>query len=516
MYAIAKGHRLRALMSRLVGPIVLAVLAIATFGAGSARANYYVTECVPGYGWGAPDAQMVRPFPADTFKIAQANDCGGWGLRNESNGQSNNGTWVAWEFDAPAGTIFQSAQSSVHYYATGGYGTMTSGDGSPGYSSVGTGACCDHWVTPVQNSTHYYAISEQCFSSPCSSTSAYSYITGFTADVHDQSAPSVSASGDLLSGSIVSGVQTVNATVNDYGGGIRSIAVFVNGVPSGGTGDMCGPNHGDWSYASLKPCPDSSGSRAIQLDTEHGAGWVNGANLVMICGYDVAGNQSACIRKTVQVDNSCGSSGGIVASSLDAGADVGGQLRKRVMVTSNEAPVIRGTLTSGGSPVSGATVCLYQTIDLPDAGREPVTQVTTQPSGRFATKLDPGASRVIDLVYRNNTSKLTDRIQVDSTVVPTLTVPKRKLANGHSGIFLGELPGPNADGRAVALQARTGRKWRTFKQLHTDAEGKFKGKYRFTHTVGRQLYLFRVAVKDQSGYPYEPGVSRKRKLIVRG
>ncbi len=46
--------------------------------------------------------------------------------------------------------------------------------------------------------------------------------------------------------------------------------------------------------------------------------------------------------------------------------------------------------------------------------------------------------------------------------------------------------------------------------------GRFRGKYRFTQTVGRVRYLFRALVKSQSGYPYDPGASRKRKLVVRG
>src|SRR5262249_39494848 len=149
----------------------------------------------------------------------------------------------------------------------------------------------------------------------------------------------------------------------------RSIVVYVNGIASSGT-DFCPPDRGGGIYSNLKPCPDSSGSRALQLDTEHGPGWVNGANNVKVCGYDVGGNQSACVEKTVQVDNSCAGSGGTTATSLDSGADVGGQLRRRAVVTSAEAPVIRGTLSAGGAPVSGATVCIYQTIDLPDAGRE--------------------------------------------------------------------------------------------------------------------------------------------------
>ncbi len=68
----------------------------------------------------------------------------------------------------------------------------------------------------------------------------------------------------------------------------------------------------------------------------------------------------------------------------------------------------------------------------------------------------------------------------------------------------------------MTLQARVGRKWRTFKQLRTDIDGRFNGKYRFTQTFGRQRYVFRVLVKRQGGYPYEPGASPKRKLIVNG
>ena len=130
--------------------------------------------------------------------------------------------------------------------------------------------------------------------------------------------------------------------------------------------------------------------------------------------------------------------------------------------------------------------------------------------------LDAGPSRTLYVVYRFNTKKISDRVELDSTVVPTLDIPKKKLANGQAAAFVGHLPGPNADGRAVTLQARVGRKWRTFKQLRTDSDGNFHGRYRFTQTVGRVRYVFRALVKSQSGYPYEPGASRKRRLIVRG
>ena len=333
--------------------------------------------------------RCARSRPA-TFKIAQANDCGGWGLRNEANGQSNNGTWVAWQFNAAPNTIFRAPKAPSTTTRLAATGTMTSGSGSPGYSSVGTGA-----ARPLGNtgSEQHHLLRDP------GAVLLEPVLEHRGVQLHHQflrqRAGSLGAVrervGEALDGGVVSGVQTINATVNDSGGGIRSIVVYVNGIASAAPGTLCSGSRLDGTYSSLKPCPDSSGSRAIQLDTEHGPGWVNGANDVQICGYDVGGQPVALHSK-----DGAGrqllrrSSGGTAATSLDSGADVGGQLRRRAQVTSNEAPVIRGTLTSGGAPVSGATVCVYQTTDLPDAARELAT--TGDDAGERSLR-DPAGSR---------------------------------------------------------------------------------------------------------------------------
>ncbi len=208
---------------------VAAAIVCAVFAAfaSSAHANYSVRECNSAVG--NVDATMIRPFGGAT-KISQTDTCGSWGLRMEANGQSTSNTYVVWQWTAPPNTIFKTAQTTLHYYTHGGYGPMTSGSGSPGYSAVGVGG--DQWVVPVQSNTSFYAIYEQCFASPCSSTSAFAYIINFYADVQDLAPPSVTASGELLDGGVVSGVQTVNATVVDSGGGVRSIGVYVNGIRS--------------------------------------------------------------------------------------------------------------------------------------------------------------------------------------------------------------------------------------------------------------------------------------------
>ena len=309
----------------------VACAALAALAPAGARANYNVRECNSSVG--NIDAGMIRPF-GEATKVRQTDTCGTWGLRMEANGNSTNGTYVVWQWNAPPGTIFKTAQTTLHYFTHGGYGPMSSGSGSPGYSAVGGGG--DQWVVPVQSNSTFYAIYEQCFTSPCSSTSAFGYLTDFYADVQDLVPPSIVASGELLDGGVVSGVQTVNATVNDLGGGARSIVVYVNGIRSV-SADFCGPDFDPSTTRTSSPVLTRQVPRAIQLDTEHGPGWVNGANDVQICGYDVGGNPQPCVRRTVHVDNSCAASGGPAATSLDSGADVGGQLRRRAQLTSNDS-----------------------------------------------------------------------------------------------------------------------------------------------------------------------------------
>jgi hypothetical protein len=507
--------RTSSLLLRFIIAVLLAVLGLALFGSRATEANYSVTECTPSDL--APDAFVVAGGP---YSISHLNHCGGGeGLMLQAEAASGQGSWKAWQFNAPPGTRFAIASAIVHYGTHAGYGPMSTSDGSPGYQGLAGGTGPDQWAQPTQSSAGFFAVLLQCFANPCASGSwAYAYVTDFSASVQDLYGPAISARAELLDGGVIRGVQALQAIATDVGGGARSISVSVNGVYSNGV-DFCppdGPVGG--TYPRLKPCPDSSGTKVLNLDTQNDPGWTNGPNDVVICASDAGGNVSSpCIRRTVHVDNSCPASGSQQATELNSGADIGGKLRTQAFVRSTDAPVIRGSLVNAaGSPVPGATVCVYETVALEDASPQLVTMATTQANGRFATKLDPGASRQVDLVYRHNNKTLERRVELESTVVPTLRLREKSVRNGQKAHFRGELPGPNASGRAVALQARAGRKWRTFKQLRTYESGGFRGLYRFTQTSGRARYTFRALVKRQAGYPYEPGGSRKRKLLVHG
>src|SRR5262249_40616911 len=204
-------------------------------------------------------------------------------------------------------------------------------------------------------------------------------------------------------------------------------------------------------------------------------------------------------------------------TSLASGVDFGGGLIKSAAVKSTDEIVVRGQLRDDtGRGVGGATVCVFETINLDDASRELTETARTQSNGRVATRLDPGPTRDLEIIYRYNNRVLQDRASIKASVVPTLALSKRSLRNGEAEFFTGTLPGPRADSRSVALQAKVGKKWRTFKQLTTDPRGRFRGKYKFVGTVGTGHYRFRALVKGQGGYPYEPGFSRRAKVLVRG
>ncbi|HKH41104.1 MAG TPA: carboxypeptidase-like regulatory domain-containing protein [Solirubrobacterales bacterium] len=504
---------------RIFALILLVATIIAVGSPARAGADYGVTQCVPP---AVPNTDAA-PVPFGAYSIWARQHCGGlsfYGLRLDAGsdtGWTANGAGLAWRFTAPSGTSFVGANATVHYGNDSGFAAATFSNGAPPFSVLATCATPSScWTSVAANSATIFEVRLQCFRTPnCHSNWAYAWTTNFTATVHDSSAPAIAANGPLLGGGVVRGVQTLHAAATDGGGGVRSVNIFVNGIHSK-TADFCPPNY-NGTYTGLKPCPDSRNVE-LAIDTQKDPGWTNGPNDVVICSNDAGGNVSSpCVRRSVHVDNSCPGSGGTTATDLDAGADIGGQLKVRAAVTSNVQPVIRGSLRDGsGSPVAGATVCVYETIELPDASRELISTATTQGNGRFATRLEPGPSRRLDLVYRFNDRVLSGMVQFDSRVVPTLEIPKKSLENGDAARFRGRLPGPNADGRAVAMQARVGRKWRTFKQLRTDADGRFRGKYRFTQTSGRVSYVFRALVKRQGGYPYEPGGSQKRKIVVRG
>jgi hypothetical protein len=101
----------------------------------------------------------------------------------------------------------------------------------------------------------------------------------------------------------------------------------------------------------------------------------------------------------------------------------------------------------------------------------------------------------------------------------SLTVDRHRLFNGDDITFSGQVRGHPfpEQGKLVELQVYTRRKWRTFAQPRASAQtGRWSYQYRFEAIRGRETFRFRARLRKEQGYPYELGVSRQIKVVVRG
>jgi hypothetical protein len=371
--------------------------------------------------------------------------------------------------------------------------------------SVCPGSFCPHFASPNDWYYDYVALRQ------------------LDLTVVDTQVPSLAFSGSLFDGPIAHGTPTLAIDAADRGSGVATATVDVNGVRVAAPPTSCPGLAPGGTYATqFRPCDDLHTS--VGLDTERSP-WRDGQNMLLVCVTDVnmgpgTGNES-CLLRSLQLDNSCPDSSGATgqADSITAGLEnpKTGQLERRMAVRSSEGTGLRGQLSGHGGAVRGASVCIYETVDEP-AGIEQLVQVAkSSSSGKFGVQLPGGPSRTFRVAYRYGNRQLeSPSMYLDSSVMPSLRLTRSRLSNGHSVGFRGRIPGPGNDARGVTLQARVGKKWRSFKQLQTDPNGNFSGKYRFTQTHGRVLYVFRALVKKQGGYPYSPGASKKRKLLVQG
>jgi hypothetical protein len=190
-----------------------------------------------------------------------------------------------------------------------------------------------------------------------------------------------------------------------------------------------------------------------------------------------------------------------------------------------ESAVIAGALTTAaGTPLAGATLCLEEQMigagaDASDRvviARTGLTQ--TDAGGNYVYRLPAGPSREVVVVYQGGLGEATAAVRYFAPAGPTLRVAPRRTRNkGRPVRFWGKLPGPQAPGRVVVLQAARGSDgWITFRQMTTDSEGRFESSYLFNRTFYDYTYTFRALVPRQAGYPWFTGASPLVSVEVKG
>jgi hypothetical protein len=501
----------------------------------SSAGTYRVIECEPTYALGVPDATASGAIDGFSHQMVVNCTSGGYGLELYSNNFASGPQYASIRLTAPVGTYLHSG--SVYWnhhwdvnpsdgWSSAGYVTRDNGpplitlyggfQGPSGFS--------DQWVTiPPTTVGRGLQLDASCASGwYCSSYDSIAF-KHINLELVDTTEPRVDAlGGSVLDGLVAHGLADLRIVASDEGGGIRIVNVDVNGQRIASPATSCAIYSGGTFVTQMRPCPDFDST--IQVDTERPP-WREGQNTLRVCVSDVATEggppYSVCEQRSVTVDNSCPDSSGageeahLISAGLENPAN--GRLLRTRSVRSTDGVTLRGSLAGPGGVVRGASVCVYETVDEPAEIAQLVQVAKSRSDGTFAAHLPPGPSRVFEVAYRYGDRQIeTPTMYLDSSVKPSLGVTRKKLANGRRVGFRGGVPGPNADGVAVALQARAGRKWRTFKQLTTNDHGRFRGRYRFTQTHGVTLYVFRALVKKQGGYPYSAGASRKAKVLVRG
>ena len=333
-----------------------------------------------------------------------------------------------------------------------------------------------------------------------------------------------SLGGTLMAGGVVRGHQSIDAVAGDEGGGISSVALRVNGQPlEAAYRPQCAVARVENpSYAGIvtdvpTPCPPTV-EPSWTVDTA-AYPFHEGTNSVTVCAQDfstIGPPNEGCSTGQVTVDNSCTESA--VAGGEALSARFQGSGEGQITVPYGSGAEIEGELKNGaGEPVSGATVCVQVQTQESSAPMETTATATTDASGHFAYQLPAGPDRQILLGYRHDSFQVSETITYHADALPQLRLHPNRLHSGGRVHILGSLPGPEAAGRVVVLQASAlhGHRWLTFRRATTDQGGGFQASYRFGATTQTTTYRIRAVVPSQRGYPYEPGHSRPGRVKVR-
>jgi hypothetical protein len=196
------------------------------------------------------------------------------------------------------------------------------------------------------------------------------------------------------------------------------------------------------------------------------------------------------------------------------------ELRPRARVRWGGHVTIAGRLTNReGQPLPGQHI---QVLGPGAGGEELLAVVTTDIQGGFSYRAMGSASRTLRFFHTGTAVTLPAQDEVNLLVpgATTLKASRRQILNGQTVKFGGQVrsaPIP-VGGKIVELQVYQGKRqgWTTFRTLRTDASGRWRQPYTFSHTVCLDRWRIRARVPKEAGYPFETGASRPVRITVRG
>ncbi len=154
---------------------------------------------------------------------------------------------------------------------------------------------------------------------------------------------------------------------------------------------------------------------------------------------------------------------------------------------------------------------------VPGAPERQVATATTAADGSFAVLAVPGPSRTLRVTYRAFAGDRTAAAAaaVGLTVRAALSLSVKPARPGRTTWLTGALTHLPRAGIKLEVQARDGRRWRTFDTTTTTRGGRYRFGYRFKPTAAGRRFHLRVLV-DSPLYPFARGSSRPAAIRVPG
>jgi hypothetical protein len=212
------------------------------------------------------------------------------------------------------------------------------------------------------------------------------------------------------------------------------------------------------------------------------------------------------------------------ATRLEARLVAGGRPGSSLTVDYGSAAKARGRLIDArGRGVAGRSVAIT-VRPAAGVGAPEHHRVLTDPEGRFALRLPPGASRHVTIAFHGGGGlapagrrSLTLRVRAAVSIAAEPT----ELHTGDSVHLKGRVRlGPahlTGRGKLIAIQylEQATNRWRPALVVRTDAEGRFDTGYRFRYVTGVARIRLRATAPAEGGWPFARGSSSPVTITVR-
>jgi len=323
--------------------------------------------------------------------------------------------------------------------------------------------------------------------------------------------------GTLMSGTPVSGSQTLSYAASDSDSGVRAVSVQLGDTIVGSDYFERACTYDNWNA-----CPTEQAGDDMSVDTTRVP---DGTYPLKLLVTDAAGNTATVDSgRIVTVSSPQAKGPGAVAKTTNVQLAVGqGQSRALRTNYGRKLIIVGQALDATASPLMDAAVNVSSQIAQAGQDFRDIGQAVTDPKGNFAFSVPPGPNRTLRFSYTSPVSAgLQAKGQTDLVLQVRagahLTASDRKVAGGRRVTFRGQLEGGPipASGVAIGFRGQVGKHVRKFGDTQTDSRGRFHLTYKMPAAGPRKAnYPIWVRIAgDGDAYPYLPGLSNRVRVTV--